>query len=322
MPVIVPGAPNGAQNNLPDSYFIGRVRRILRDNGVYMPDKFPTDGVTGALVAGSKPFKLTKPPVLVGTVVLSAPGGPYTVDYDDSPSDIPIAGHVNIITDTGEVIFNTAPALGTLAVTYKTARFSDQQVRDALIEGMNLLWPEIWNPQTNTTQIGISPTQFEYSLMSTLQDQRAMILDVEYSPPSGFIRYLRTSLWRQLEDINNPTIIFSQLPPVSSIVRLTFTVPFSSLSQVPTEAQHLPVYYALARLLADQEVMRTRADDIPAMTQENIGPPGTSLSAAAFWLERFTEQLAKLALDAPARRTIADRSVEALGLSEFWTHVA
>lgn len=328
MPVDVPTA-NAAQNLLNDATFIAKVRRILRDVGSYQPDKFPADGTTGSLTAGSKPFKLTQPPVMPGTVLLSAVGNPpsgqpggWVIDYDDV-GDIPPPNHVNIITDTGELIFNTPPPSGTVAVTYKHWRFSDNQVKDALYEGLNMLWPEIWNPVTNTSQIAISPTQFEYALQALFQDQRAIILEVEYSPPSGFIRYYRTSLWRQLEDINNPTLIFSELPPISSIIRITYCTTFGALSQVPTQMAHLPTYYAVARLLADQETMRSRADDVPAQSPgENVAPAGVALSTAAYWLERFTEQLSKFALDLPARRLIADRAVEALGLSEFWTHVS
>jgi hypothetical protein len=327
MPIVVPG-PNNAQNNLNDATFIQKVRRILRDVGSYQPDKFPADGNTGNLAAGSKPFKLTQPPIMPGTVLITTanpPPGGWQVDYDDSPSDVPPPNHVNVITDTGELIFpaGAAPTSGTVAVTYKHWRYSDNQVKDALYEGLNMLWPELWNPVTNTTQVAISPTQFEYALQSLFQDQRAIILEVEYSPPSGFIRYYRTSLWRQLEDINNPTLIFSELPPISSIIRITYCTSFAALSSVIPQAQHLPVYYAVARLLADQETMRSRADDVPAQSPgENVAPPGSALSTAAYWLERFTEQLGKFALDLPARRLIADRSVEALGLSEFWTHVA
>lgn len=327
MPVGVAVLGGPAQNGLTDQQFIAKVRRILRDVGSYQPDKFPADGTTGALTAGSKPFKLTQPPVMPGTLLISTaapPVGGWVVDYD-VVGDIPIAGHVNVITDTGELVFPTlsVPAAGTVAVTYKHWRYSDNQVTDALLEGLNMLWPELWNPVTNTTQVAISPTQFEYPLQSLFADQRAIILEVEYSPPSGFIRYYRTSLWRQLEDIANPTLIFSELPPISSIIRITYCTSFPSLAAVIPQAQHLPVYYAVARLLADQETMRSRADDVPAQSPgEYVAPAGTALSTAAYWLERFTEQLGKFGLDLPARRLVADRSVEALGLSEFWTHVA
>jgi hypothetical protein len=311
-----------ATSGLTAAQQIAKVRRMLRDNPTWVPEKYPTDGVTGAITPGSKPFKLQHPPIMLSPLpVVTAPGGPYTVDFDDN-GDVPAAGHVNIVSDTGEVIFPVAPALGTFAISYKGARFSDQQIKDALLEGMNMLWPEIWNPATDTTTIAVSPTQFEYSLSTLFQDQRCVILEVEYSPPSGFIRYYRTSLWRTLEDVQNPTLIFSELPPISSIIRITYSKTFAQLSEIPDQVAHLPRYYATARLLADQETMRSRSDDLPALTGENANPAGTSLAAAAFWLERFAEQVSKLALDLPARRSVADRSVEALGLSEFWTHVA
>lgn len=415
-----------ATNGLADSIFVGKVRRILQDFPTSQPDKFPTDSITGAMSAGSKPFKLTRPAIWVGTTPLvSAPGASYAATFDQPvspatavpviadggaggalpagdyeifwtaasaagivasqpsqlsnkvtiivnhkltitglPNPIP-AGGINVYiapsfgtyaaggtagfalyiaaaavgpyqvsavgngvvpafinSDTGELLFGSPPGNGTLAVTYMRASYSDQEITDALYEGLNMLWPEIWNPQTNTTQVAISPTQFEYTLQSLFQDQRAIILDVEYLPPSGFIRSYRTSLWRQLEDIANPTLIFSSLPPISSIIRITYTQSFPNLGSTPTQAQHLPVYFAVARLLADQETRRTRADDIQALTQENANPAGTSLAAAAYWLQRFNEQTSRMAMEEPARRMLADRSVEALGLSDFWVHAA
>src|SRR6266852_1976568 len=110
MPVGVGPGGNAAQNGLTDAQFIAKVRRILRDTGSYQPDKFPADGITGGLAAGSKPFKLTQPPIMPGTLLITTvapPVGGWVVDYDDV-GDIPIAGHVNVITDTGELVFPTA----------------------------------------------------------------------------------------------------------------------------------------------------------------------------------------------------------------------
>src|SRR5207302_10902381 len=116
------------QNGNPDSFFIAEVRRILRDQPVWYGESQPTDNTTGALVAGSKPFRLQRAPVIKAGVAITAPGGPYTVDFDD-PAGTPAAGHVNIVSDTGEVIFNTAPATGSLAISYQAVRYSDQQIK-------------------------------------------------------------------------------------------------------------------------------------------------------------------------------------------------
>lgn len=414
-----------ATTGIADTVFVGKVRRILQDFPTSQPDKFPTDSITGAMSAGSKPFKLTRPAIWIGSLpLITAPNALYAATFDQPsltagipaiadggaggalpagdyeifwtlaagagipasqpsqlsnkqtiavnrlltitglPNPIP-AGGINVYiaptfgtyvagstpglalfiaaaavgpyqisaigngvvpafinSDTGEILFGSPPGNGTMAVTYQRSSYSDQQITDALYEGLNMLWPEIWNPESNTTQISISPTQFEYTLQALFKDQRAIILDVEYLPPSGFVRAYRTSLWRQLEDINNPTLVFTRLPPISSIIRVTYTQAFPNLGATPSQVQHLPVYYAIARLLADQETRRTRADDIQALTQENANPAGTSLAAAAYWLQRFTEQVSRFALDMPARRSIEDRTVEALGLSDFWVHAA
>jgi hypothetical protein len=322
MPVIVPSGPNPAQNGLPDSAFIAKVRRILRDQAPIFAEKYPTDSTTGGVVAGAKPFKLMKQPVMFNSVLLTAPGGPWVIDYNDAVLPPP-AGHVNINTDTGEILFSTAPPSGVLAVTYQAARFSDAQITDALYEGMNNLWPEIWNPVTDTTSLFIgSPIQFEYALNAIFGDQRTIILDVEYSPPDGIIRYLRTSMWHQTQDINNPTLVFSKLPPVASQVRLTYTKTFASLGEMPSQVQQLAVYYALAFLLAAQETMRTRSDDLQAQTAESANPAGSAIQTSAWWLQQFDAQLQRFGIEQPARATVMNRTVERLGLSNFWTDAA
>jgi hypothetical protein len=287
----------------------------------------PTDGTTGGVAAGAKPFRLDHQPVVIGSVMLTAPGGApgWTVDYNDVAG--PALNHVNVNTDTGELTFGVAagagpPAAGTLAVTYQSMRFTDDQILDALYEGMNNLWPEIWNPKTDTTSLSIiSPIQFEYPLAAIFADQRTVILDIEYSPPP-FFQYFRTSMWRQTLDIQNPLLIFAKLPPIASLVRMTYTKTFAALGEVPTQMQHLAKYYAIAFLMGLQEAMRSRADDLPAQTAENANPAGTSIQTAAWWLQQYDAQLQRFGMTEPARMTVMNRTVERLGLSEFWTDAA
>jgi hypothetical protein len=325
MPTIPPTSSQ-AQTGSADTVFINKVRRILRDQPVVFSESQPTDAATGSLAAGSKPFRLQRAPVWTGlnrVFALTAPGGPYLVDFDDT-GFVPGAGHVNIITDTGEVVFPAAPAVGTLAVTYQSVRFSENQILDALYEGLQMLWPEIWNPNTDTTSILVSPTQYEYPLPAIFQDQRVILMQVEYAPPSGIIRYFKTSLWDQVRDSVNPIIKFSRIPPIASTVRLTYAKPLGTgvLGSVPIEAAHLPTYFALARLLLDQDTMRTRSDDMPALTGEAAQAPGQSVQTANYWLQQFSTQLTRLGLDEPRRMSVAHRAVERLGLSDIWTDVA
>lgn len=318
MPIVVPGLASPGQVGGSDAQFIEKVRRAIRDLPAAQSEKYPTDGTTGGPAAGAKPFRLEHQPVTIGSVVLNAPGGPWTVDYNDAVLPPPI-NHVNVNTDTGELSFNTAPAAsGTLAVTYRSTRFTDDQVLDALLEGMNNLWPEIWNPVTDTTSLSIiSPIQFEYALNAIFGDQRTIILDLEYSPPP-FFQFFRTSMWRQTLDIASPKLIFAKLPPIASIVRLTYTQTFQALASMPPQMQHLAKYYAIGFLMALGETMRTRADDLGALTAENANPPGTSLQAAAWWLQQYDVQLRRFGMTEPTRMTVRNRTVERLGLSSFW----
>lgn len=227
-----------------------------------------------------------------------------------------------IISDTGELFFPVAPATGTISVAYQTFRFSDQQILDALTEGMNILWPEIWTPQPfDTTSVLPSPIQWEYPLpLANYGDPRTVILEVEIVPPSAFVIYTRISAWRFINDSATPTLIFEKPPPPGGTVRITYATPYTALSQIPAIAQMLPVYYALARLLSDQEVMRSRADDLPALTGENAGAEkGGSIQTAAWWLQNmFATTLQKLSLGYPAARAVKYRAVERLNLGPVW----
>jgi len=227
---------------------------------------------------------------------------------------------VLIVAETGELFFPVAPATGQVTVQYQTFRFSDQQVTDALYEGLDLLWPDIWNYQAyDLTSVLPSPIQWEYALPTTYADLRAVITEVETRPPSAFIIFKRISGWRFLDDPVTPTLIFEKPPPVGGQVRIRYVIPFSTLAQVPTIAQFLPVYYAIASLLSDQETFRARADDLPALTSENAAPPGTATQTAAWWIQSmFQPNLKRLSLGFPARRSVMNRVVERLGLGPIW----
>jgi hypothetical protein len=247
-----------------------------------------------------------------------------TTTYTNPPSGAS-AGMVPmlVVSDTGELQFPLAPPTGTVAVRYQTARFSDQQVIDGLYEGLDMLWPEIWTPApVDTTSVLPSPIQWEYALpVATYGDPRTVIMEVETQPPSAFVIFTRLSNWRFLNDSATPTLIFAKPPPVGGTVRITYTTPYTTLAQVPQMAAMLPVYYAVARLMSDQEVMRSRADDLPALTAENAGSEkGGSMQTAAWWLQNmFGPALTKMSLGYPARHSIMSRVAEKLNLSPLWT---
>jgi hypothetical protein len=261
------------------------------------------------------------PPVglLGNTLVTNGVSAPFTFNATGGNDVLPAL----LISDTGELFFPEAPISGPVSLSYQTSRFSDIQVLDALHEGLDMLWPEIWTPQpVDTTSVQPSPIQWEYALpIAQYGDPRTVIMEVETMPPSAFVIFTRLSNWRFLNDSNIPTLIFAKPPPVGGTVRITYAVPFATLAQVPSIAQMLPVYYAIARLMSDQEVMRGRADDQPALTGENAGAEkGGALQTAGWWMQNmFAPALQKLSLGFPARHSIMTRVAEKLNLSPLWT---
>jgi hypothetical protein len=239
-----------------------------------------------------------------------------------------------IVSDTGEVFFPLAPLAGTVNLSYQTARYSDQQILDALYEGLGMLWPEIWSYQpADLTSVLPSPVQYEYVLpVAPYADQRIVVTEVEARPPQAWIRFRRISGWRFFNDPVTPTLIFERTPPAGGQVRITAVQPFQQLADVPglgatgilLPPANLPVYYAVGRLLADAEVMRSRSDDLPALTAENAGSEkGGNLQTATFWFSTmFAQELKKLSIGKPARRMIQGRIVERLGLSALWQEAA
>ena len=287
-------APNGN----PDAFFINEVRRILRDQPAWFTDSLPTDGTNGVVnVAGSKPLRLQRAPVVRSGAVITAPGGTYTVVYDVAP----IAGQVEIISDTGEIVFNTAPASGTLSATYQTFRYADQQILDALIEGLKSLWPEIWQEQTDTS-LTPAPYLFEYTLPAAFNDPRVEILLVEIRDPNIFVlpykevdRYTRSGL---------TTLFLADLAysPAGNI-RITYNAPYILLSDTEPQVQHLPVYYAIGRLLADQEAARSRQDELVPLTGEGGSQSGVAQQTSSYWFSLYEREKARFARYIPSAST-------------------
>src|ERR1700738_4759550 len=107
---------------------------MLRDQPAVVSQNLPADGTQGANTPGSKPFRLERPPIVRGSVQILVGGPPQTIFYD-----IPVvsgANQVTVNTDTGELIWGVAPPAGSIATTYLTARYGDQQILDALNEGL------------------------------------------------------------------------------------------------------------------------------------------------------------------------------------------
>jgi hypothetical protein len=417
-------------NGNPDSFFITKVRRLIRDQPVLFPDAPKTDGAAGAPfgVAGSKSFRLQRAPVVKaftplltspapapqGVATLPGTGPTYFVVFDpgfpgaapaytasgagtfaagnylfvttfvqsgvESLGTVPFtlaigaSGSVNIgalsglattITavktylvsanvnsinaaliatqvpaggattlvnvanppgspgtlpafvnsDTGETFFLYPPASGgTVQLSYQAARFSDQEITDSLYEGLYLLFPEIWQPQTDIT-LAYSPTVTEYTLPSVFNDPDVILYGVEMQPPSGILISIETGMWRR---VGLTTLVMSRGWPSGSIFRLTYNAPYLALSDLEVELSPAPTYYAAARLAADMETARSRQNDLVALTGEGGSQTGTGASLVQLWTTLFTNYKNQRKREQPRRSILPDRSVELLdSRSEF-----
>jgi hypothetical protein len=308
-------APNGK----PDSYFIDRVRRAIKDVPVTFKDPFTGDGLTGGQTAGAVPWRTQRQPVIDPTkeVLLSASLTKVTVaavvqaiTFDASV--VTPAATVNIISETGEMYFGSVPTAGqAILATYQAARFSTQTILDVLTEGMNQMFPEIYQTATDTTTVSLTPTTTEYNLAAIFNDPRVDILSMEVAPPSGIITFFDTGLFEGVGPNQNILKVQQAWPP-GSIVRLTYNAPYQSLADLEPQLMWLPVHYAIATLLEEQETARSRQADLIALTGEGGSKPGDAAKQADRWMNKFLAGKAEFARRDPVAVTVKDRAVERL----------
>ena len=296
--------PTQVPSGQEDSYFIGRVRRDLRDQPVWFSESFPTDGVQGSVtVAGSKPWRLKRAPI--SNPIITLDGAAQAVVLDVTP----IGTQVAFNTEQGEFYTVAPTATGhTLAVTYQASRYSDTQILEALKDGLAEMWPEIWVPVTDTSLM-TSPMFTEYTLPAQFNDPRVYPTMVEVQPPSGILVSLPTGMWRIQGET---TLVLLRGYPAGSVIRITYNGQYANLSDLEGQVVQLPVYYANYKILLDQESMRTRSNDLAALTGENGAAPEIAAKTAGLWLQRFQSGVQRLAVAPPVVLMVPGRSVELL----------
>jgi hypothetical protein len=242
-------------------------------------------------------------------------GGATTLVNVANPPGSPGTLPAFVNSDTGETFFLYPPASGgTVQLSYQAARFSDQEITDSLYEGLYLLFPEIWQPQTDIT-LAYSPTVTEYTLPSVFNDPDVILYGVEMQPPSGILISIETGMWRR---VGLTTLVMSRGWPSGSIFRLTYNAPYLALSDLEVELSPAPTYYAAARLAADMETARSRQNDLVALTGEGGSQTGTGASLVQLWTTLFTNYKNQRKREQPRRSILPDRSVELLdSRSEF-----
>lgn len=313
--------PSPFPNGNPDSYFIARVRRDIADRPVTFKDPFTGDGLTGGTAAGQVPWTVSKKPVINPNRETLQPGAglivsvagatisPANTLYDSAVA--PTAGQVNVVTETGELYFGTVPTAGqSILVSFQAARFSTDMILDSLKEGLDQLYPELYQTQTDSS-IALTPTTTEYNLPGILADPRVQPITLEVAPPSGIITYFDTGLWGTVGP-NEGILKMIQAWPPGSIVRLTFNQPYTALSDVEPQCMWLPVYYANSTLLSMQETRRSRQADIITQAGEGGSKTGDASQVAEMWMNKYLAGKQQFARMEPVATTVKDRDVERL----------
>jgi len=225
--------------------------------------------------------------------------------YDVAPTGTQVA----IVTDTGEFYF-VAPPAGAQSIlsSYQATRYSDTQILDALQDGMNEMWPDIWLPAIDTSII-FTPSFTEYTLPSMFNDPRVQILSLEVQPPSGILISLVSGKY---DRVGLTTLKMGRGWPAGSIIRIVYNGQYTNLADLEQQVEQLPVYYACYKILMDQETMRTRSNDLVGLSGEGSSAPEVASATAQLWLDRFKDARQRLAVARPTRSVNPDRSVEML----------
>src|SRR5205814_271928 len=183
-------------------------------------------------------YRLKRAPVVAAGAVMQVGTTVHSVVYNQVPVGADV---VNIQTDTGEFYWATPPETGkSILVTYQAFRYSDQQILDALMDGLQEMWPEIWLPATDTSII-FTPSFTEYTLPGQFNDPRVEIMKLEVQPPSGILISLTTGKYDR-QGLTN--LIMSRGWPAGSIIRITYNAPYSTLGSLEGQVAQLPIYYA------------------------------------------------------------------------------
>lgn len=261
-----PGPHIGAETGLDESQWITEVRDAMHDYPLATIETTQADGSSGAGTASSLPYRVTRPPILDGSVLASVNNAAQTVLEADKVAAgfTPGAGQVLVNLDTGELTFGTIPpANQTVAVKYTPVYWRDRTILTALADGLRRLPTKVGKTGIDETirpQIDI----WDYQLPSWSADPRSLVLNLEVKDiDSPVIDYDPVRRWERVGTtiLRIPT---SQFYSPAGRFRITYWAPYFRLGDMEPALFHLPITYAAGMLLLKRAAVLTRADSMPA----------------------------------------------------------
>lgn len=193
---------------------------------------------------------------------------------------------------------------GTTAATHATGaavllrpNFLDQEILDAINDGIDACWPYVYKEVTDTS-LTVVTNQYEYAVPSLPSTNTPIprIWKVETKTP-GDAAYRRVTDWQIVKGAT-PTLKFRSVPYPGSTLRINGYGPFSHLASGdstdalwPMTANPLLVQYAASTLLASGEAGRVRQSSGAVDDREQANRVGSSTAAGRDTFQRFKDAL-------------------------------
>jgi hypothetical protein len=277
----------GSEAGISDHVFVQRLRQLLRDNPISANEQANGNGT-------STYFQMQKVPVYDDKYLVVAVDG---IQIPLVASRIQVApGNCWMDTDTGQLVFGTAPDVGAgnIIIQKQRVRWSNSVLLQSLNGGLRQLFPTLFKWAVDTS-VTLQVNQWDYTLPNAFWDPRVRILSVSIQEvPSSVNRPVPISGFTQrgLTTIDIPT---SQRYTPGATVWIEYTAPYRSLTELEPQAYDLPLWYAAAQLLGFDEARRTRMDTITPTVESSASPPMYQQNAGSWFLTQFKVLLTQLA---------------------------
>jgi hypothetical protein len=265
--------------------FVDRTRRYLRD----WPDQ---DALTASCTSAATSLAVAD----------------TTLYFVNEPIEIDQETMVVRALASGTSLTVHRGAFGSTAATHASSstilvrpRFFQTEIIDAINQGFDACFPAIYKPVTQD-YTGIDGFTYEYTIPSIDGNPIRFISDLQIMEP-GDLAFRPFRGWNIVRG-TSPFIKLRRLAPSLSTLRINGYAPFPHLSALtdtmdatwPSNADALPVLFAVSQLAMSGEALRVRADTGAIDNRESATKPGSSMAFAQQMLQRFDYLLRKLAM--------------------------
>ncbi len=296
MTVVSPFVTTGQEAGLSDTQMLRRLRELMDD--VPKPAEEQASGLGNALR-----YNFNTVPIIDDSETCELIVGSTKQQIIQTPDPAANSNQAYVNFDTGRVIFGTPPPFGENNITFfkDTARWRDSTLLESMADGARQMWPKL-GKRDNDTSMTIAVNQWQYNLPPLFSDANVRIIDVQLREiPSSTNRFEPNNYWT-LTANNQLQFAPSQFYTPGATIMVVYEAPYSSLSQVESKAQMLPIWYAAGMLLGFKEAKRTRTDTQNVASEASANPPGAQQNAGAFYMRQFYTGLAQLSRVRKARR--------------------